>query len=102
MRVLWLCNIILPSIARDLGEYIPCVGGWLIGTADVLHRNEDITLGVCFHYKERIKGVVSGITYYGFKDCQLSEMMSVIADYNPDVIHIWGTEFPHSLATMAA
>ena len=34
MRVLWLCNIMLPVIAEHLGKEVNNKEGWLSGTYD--------------------------------------------------------------------
>ena len=36
MRVLWLCNIILPAAAKQMGVEASSKEGWLSGLADVV------------------------------------------------------------------
>ena len=55
MRVLWLCNIMLPFIAKSLGQKIVIKEGWLSGLAGKLMAHQDrndITLGICFPESE--------------------------------------------------
>ena len=40
MRVLWLCNIMLPFIAKSLGQRIIVKEGWLSGLANKLIVNQ--------------------------------------------------------------
>ena len=51
MKVLWVCNIMLPAIARQLGLPYSNREGWLTATLDRFlqeqHRNR-INLGIAF------------------------------------------------------
>ena len=44
MRVLWLCNIILPSAAEELHLKASNKEGWLSGICDVVKENKDFEL----------------------------------------------------------
>lgn len=51
MRVLWLCNIMLPMIAGKLGLPASCNEGWLTGLMESLQQNKEengVELGICF------------------------------------------------------
>ena len=59
MRVLWLCNIMLPVIAMHLGKEVNNKEGWLSGTYDRMKKanfrtdtGERIELGICFPVSE--------------------------------------------------
>ena len=41
MRVLWLCNIMLPMIAGKLGLPASCNEGWLTGLMESLQQNKE-------------------------------------------------------------
>lgn len=111
MKVLWLTNIILPDIAVKLGKQPSNKEGWLSGIVNTVKKSHDFELAVAFPldlesapYKESFEG----ISYYGFfEDTVHPEVYStyledalkaIVDDYKPDVIHIFGTEFPHTLA----
>ncbi len=126
MRILWICNIILPFIAKHLKQEINVKEGWLTGLAEqVLTHGEEngIELGICFPagpglqgYKEQFTAELSGkesrVFAYGFcedtahpeqYDEKLREEFSAIFDaFRPDVIHCFGTEYPHTLAAVRA
>ncbi|MDE7478689.1 MAG: glycosyl transferase 4, partial [Lachnospiraceae bacterium] len=126
MKVLWLCNIMLPFIAKSLGQRIVIKEGWLSGLASKLITNQeknDITLAICFPESENrafvkgdtslfIKDKAQGINYYIFRedtihpenyDAGMEESLgAVIKDFEPDIIHIFGTEYPHTLACVKA
>lgn len=111
MKILWIVNTVLPIIAKDRGIDCGVGGGWLTGISDALIRHEQIELVICFPYSiENISGNVNGINYYSFKnksnyryDDQTEELFIKIINYeNPDIIHVFGTEFPHSFAAVNA
>ena len=109
MRVLWLCNIMLPFIARSLGQKIVIKEGWLSGLAGKLTAHQDrndITLAICFPESESrrfvkedtslfVKDKAQGINYYIFRedtvhpekyDAALEESLgAVIKDFEPDI-----------------
>ncbi|SFC17322.1 glycosyltransferase [Butyrivibrio sp. YAB3001] len=117
MKVLWLCNIMLPAYAKVHGiEYSPREG-WLSGCFDKITRDKksdrEIELGVCFPATGAIassKEVIDDVTYYGFiEDLEHPEkyddsielrLKEIVDDFKPDVLHIFGTEFPHTLAML--
>lgn len=100
MKVLWLCNIILPMFSRELNESVNPFGGWLTGLLDKVSPHVDIA--VCFPYSKGnpLKhGKVGLVSYYGYKETKDNTELfsSIIKAYSPDIIHIWGTEFKHTL-----
>ena len=124
MKVLWLCNIMLPVIAGYFHLETSNKEGWLSGlAAEVLRRKREngIELAIAFPapselLKNKEHGVLSArISYqeevfdvYGFAeditrpdsyDAGLEERCAhIIADYKPEVVHCFGTEYPHTLA----
>lgn len=123
MKVLWVCNIMLPAIARKLELPYSNREGWLSAMLDRFlqeqHRNK-ITLGIAFPVsietgnidKELLLGEESSCHCYGFVedlntpeiyDIAIEERMKeIIEDFKPDIIHLFGTEFPHALACVRA
>lgn len=126
MRILWLCNIMLPFIAKSLGQKIVVKEGWLSGLAGKLMLNQkqnNITLAICFPASEDlgivkgdtslfVKNRAQGVDYYIFRedtvhpehyDAGMEESLgAVIKDFKPDIVHIFGTEYPHTLACVKA
>lgn len=126
MRVLWLCNIMLPFIAKSLGQKIVVKEGWLSGLADKLIDNKEqnnVTLGICFPASESlsmvngdnslfVKNNAKGVDYYIFNEDTVhpenydeameESFKAIIEDFKPDFIHIFGTEYPHTLACVKA
>lgn len=110
MKILWLCNLILPKIAMAMGRSETIYGGWLTGLSDSLLKEDAIELAICFPIliNKIEKGTADTITYYAFPKSIKSYYMydrkiedyfrEIIKDYKPDIIHIFGTEYPHTLA----
>ena len=94
MKILWMCNLILPKIAEELKTTVPYGGGWMSGLAEDLTSAEEINLSVCFPYASAIEGSAGKIRYFGFDG--ENTICNIIKKENPDVVHIFGTEYMHS------
>lgn len=129
MRVLWLCNIMLPMVAEHLNREASNKEGWLTGLANrvlLAEHTIDLELAVCFPVEEVLDSLnekiivqpvkktetVKYLHAYGFYedlrnphiyDSSLEEkLQKIISDFKPDVVHIFGTEYPHTLALTRA
>ena len=106
MRVLWFINYPVPSVAKEAGMAISNRGGWLNELSRDLAQNH--TLGVAFpieQTKQYKDGHCNSISYYALPvdvdvlspDTEPIAMYeNVIQKFNPDVVHIWGTEYMHT------
>lgn len=107
--ILWVCNTPLPEIQRIAGinNYNE---GWLIGISNQLRKREEIVLHYAFpqnRHKKTIERIIDGIHFWGFYNCHknlyivkdegIQTFKEIINQVKPDVIHIFGTEFSHSL-----
>ena len=111
----------LPAIARKLSLPYSSREGWLSGIFEQLTAEgaeREITLGICFPAEraerkaETSAGplMVSGVPCYGFSenlgtperyDPSLETCFrEIFEDFKPDMIHVFGTEFPHALAAV--
>ena len=124
MKVLWICNLILPEIAGQLG--LPSIPkeGWVAGLLDSIASRhlEDFHLAIAFPVSKSI-GACTGkvlltaypdfeITYYGFVENTVyperydlrveKQFLEIYSNCCPDVVHIFGTEFGHTLAAAKA
>lgn len=122
MKILWVCNIMLPRIAEKLGVESSNKEGWLSGLCDSLLERKSEN-GIELHIAYPVTGeegvgshtialpeLGEGAVLYahGFLedvinaekyDCSLEERLAaIIKKVNPDVIHCFGTEFAHTLA----
>lgn len=117
MKVLWLCNIMLPVIAESLGLESSNKEGWLTGLSERIRREKDgaVKLGVCFPVPpgaERVRGEAGGVAYFSFEEDRDNahryqsrmegQLREALQDFRPDVVHIFGTEYPHTLAMLRA
>lgn len=111
-RILWICNIMLPIVAEKEGVEKNVYGGWLTGMLDGLIKKNEFNIGVSFPYEKKIKGYANGLFYQSFQmNGNLSEcypknvenqIKEMIDEFKPDILHIFGTEYIHSLAAVNA
>lgn len=117
MRVLWITNFIPPLIADKLGLFGNNKEGWVAGLMNaILERQEEtnIELSVASSVPANlIEGYYDnfdGVDFYGFHedpsgveyDEELEKTMCQIAEKaHADVIHIFGTEYPHTRALLS-
>ncbi|PLK44032.1 glycosyltransferase family 4 protein [Emticicia sp. TH156] len=108
MKVLWFANT--PCGAAEILSPEMNLGGWLRSLEEQLVQREGIELSVCFYWKEDIppfkhKGtsyypvhrsiyyyIANRIFNYTEDDKNIKELLKVIGEVAPDVIHIHGTE----------
>lgn len=123
MKVLWLCNVMLPLIAKQLNMEATNKEGWISGLADVVlekRAENGIELAIAFpapgemfprghEVCMRTVSTKNGkLTCYGFLedtvnphryDARLEERLEkIIKSYQPELVHCFGTEYPHTLA----
>lgn len=99
MNILWITNLELPVVSDALGRPRLPFGGWL----DLLSRrllSEGHRLTVLFPSGEPLAGVDDLLTFSSFPDGNCREAVLCALDGNPDVIHLFGTEFPHTLTAV--
>jgi len=116
MRVLWFTNT--PSLAEEKGKHKPIGGGWIKSLEKEIAKNNDIQLGIVFYsYKKinpfqhkqtnyypiflntggRLKKIFHRIRGAIEPSTDVRQFIDVINDFNPNVIHIHGTEGPFGL-----
>lgn len=110
MKTLWLINIQLPEAGVLLKDKPIPYGGWLVGASSALSAYDDIDLSVAFpksglHDVQQLRG--ERINYYSFPPVHEKDIASnrinphlikILEKANPDIVHIFGTEYPHTLA----
>ena len=116
MKVLWLCNIMLPEVMRIYNKEPIPVGGWLSGMLEGIFTHSDsVRLSICMPcgWIDAVKtGKTSHYEYYlfPFDKSDIETYHSKIAlsfktilnEVEPDIVHIWGTELPSALAMVNA
>jgi len=81
---------------------------------EIVSRAENIDLTVCFPYggqKDQLHGYAHSLEYYSFPQSKeatkydektQARFEAILRQAEPDIIHIWGTEYPHALAMARA
>jgi len=110
MKILWLINIPLPEASLLMNEKATSLGGWLVNSSQYLANQKGVELSIAFPTKDvrkTLKLEGNKITYYAFKpvedkDTQLIKdnpiFKQIINEVKPDIVHIYGTEFAHTLS----
>jgi len=122
MRVLWVCNIMLPAVAERLHMESSVKEGWVSGILSRYLEMEaecNVQLGIAFPINEMLAQyrdvyVWNGVRVhcYGFcENMSTAELYQkslevrfedILNDFKPDVVHVFGTEYPHALAVAKA
>ena len=111
MKILWLSNVLFPEVCKELKVSAPVVGGWMASAADALmkYSDQDIVLAVVsLSGKTSFKHIRGEKMEYflipGNSTSQdFEEYFKKIArDFNPEIVHIHGTEYSHSSAYVNA
>lgn len=110
MRILWLINIALPEASVLFNEKFSPYGGWLVGASSLLSADDDIDLSIAFPKigsTDVLQLQGERINYYSFPPVNAKDIESnrtnpyltkILEKANPDIVHIFGTEYPHTLA----
>lgn len=111
MHVLWLVNMPLPEASLLMNEKPVPFGGWLLSQAKDLSGQTGFELSIAFP-RENIRRKLQGknIKYYvfpaesGYKASELEKfsLKNILDEAEPDIVHIFGTEYSHSLAMVNA
>lgn len=113
MKVLWLCNIVLPDFSQEFGIKRNPAGGWMTGMLHELEKIKEVDVSLCFPIYDpgrKKDGVCNGHKYYTFlsnnienRDAKMIAVFEkILDDCKPDIVHIWGTEYPHTTAMVSA
>jgi glycosyltransferase involved in cell wall biosynthesis len=115
MRILWCVNILLPDVARAIGDMPIPFGGWLVSLSSDLANIEGIKLAIATVYSGRELKIleINRIIYYlipGGPKAMLGKdreelkkcWQGVVSDFRPDLFHLHGTEYAHGLALLEA
>jgi glycosyltransferase involved in cell wall biosynthesis len=110
MKILWITNIILPAPAKFVGLPTPVTGGWMYGLMDELSKIKGIEFAVATVYSGRHLKIINekGVGYFLLPCRNILKYQKYLEGYwnevcnsfEPDIVHIHGTEYPHGLACM--
>ncbi|MBQ8326161.1 MAG: glycosyltransferase family 4 protein [Lachnospiraceae bacterium] len=115
MKLLWVCNMILPQFAQQFGVQGSNKEGWLSGLANKIIDGErkEIEFHIAFpHDTDATKIIKSeddklAIVAHGFREnssmphiyseTAYEDLKLIFQEIMPDVVHVFGTEYPHTL-----
>ena len=111
MKILWIVNILLPELAERMNMPIAASGSWLIDISNGLSQKDDVEIAVAAVGGNEFRRIeLNGKIYYMLpgsgRDMYLYskrvEKMwkRVVEDFQPDLVHIHGTEYSHGLSFM--
>ncbi len=107
-KILWLTNIPLPEVCERLNIQIPPFGGWLVTAAKELAARGSVELTIVFPMPcgavESVKVTVGDTKYHGYvnnlpfaeSEDRRRYFETLLNDSRPDLVHIFGTEYPHA------
>ena len=104
MKVLWVVNHIMPSLAEELSLNKPTSGGWLVRLSEELVKRFDIELYIICPGESFDKFLVKGIVFitiplsyldrfYKSSNKTQEFFYKIVLDVDPSVVHVQGTEF---------
>ena len=114
MRVLWLTNVPVPDASASLGRPVTHSGGWLVASSQALvAAGVEVSMAFPGIGARAMPRHVSrgGGDYFEFREPSTAEARSpaaypafveILATVRPDLVHIHGSEFAHTLAMVTA
>lgn len=115
MRILWITNIMLPPLCKALDLKVSAFGGWMYSSLKRLKQNSTsnkYAVATVWQGKELKKIEIGETIYYilPLKGRPMTDYNSSLEvfwkniknEFNPDVVHIHGSEYPHGLSYVNA
>ncbi|MEO7045362.1 MAG: glycosyltransferase, partial [Ferruginibacter sp.] len=108
MKILWITNSIFPAPSKELGNPAPIYGGWMYNLAENLALSNKLAIATVYDGIELKKYMIDNVVYYLLPSKStikyiknLEEVWKkVIEEFEPDIVHIHGTEYAPALACM--
>jgi glycosyltransferase involved in cell wall biosynthesis len=113
LKVLWFTNT--PSLSADILEDNNVGGGWIKSLESEFQKISTIKLGIAFYHSENLAPFkINDVDYFTIKnkhigklqkfyrnilariepDSDIVKFVKIIDDFQPDIIHVHGTENP--------
>lgn len=107
MRLLWLCNLI-PGTVQQAIDGTAGNGLWVDHTLEDLLADPEITIRILCRGPKACQGSLGQLSYRVFEEPVMHRyepaleplFRQEIRAFSPEVIHIWGTEYSHTLAML--
>ena len=94
MKVLWISNVLFDDIADIVGVNRSTGGGWMQSLLALVKTQ--IKIGVVALHSNTFFQEINGVGYYLLSSINKNNWKNVLDDFKPDLIHIHGTEYPHT------
>lgn len=113
MKLLWITNFLFPEISAAIGIEHKYPNGWTYSAARLLQENNEYEFAVAAlgPVKRLVKKEIGAFTYYVLPNTRKTGkayhkyiggfFRQVNADFQPDIVHLYGTEYPHSFAYLS-
>lgn len=113
LKVLWICNVPIPEAKDVMGDDVEVRVSWLVGISKALREKVELYIGYpSYTHKEIMIGKGNKVTFIAvprriadatqFDPMLEDEIIKVYEQIQPDVVHVFGTEFPHALSVINA
>ena len=112
MKVLWICNVPIPEAKDVMGDETEVRVSWLVGISEALRKEVELYVAYFSNNSENIRtGTGNQVTFVAIPrhkrvnqyDVELAtQIRQVYEQIRPDVVHVFGTEFPHTLSAIKA
>ncbi|WP_270238250.1 glycosyltransferase family 4 protein [Clostridium perfringens] len=100
MKILWSVNTLMPKVAQKLGIKSSHAISWVDAMSNRLKDKENIDIAIVSPTKNKVVSNIKleGIKYYLINENSTTDDWNkIIDDFNPDVIHLYGTEKQHNM-----
>lgn len=95
MKLLWITNVEIPLVSEAMGKNVTVFGGWLDYISRQVAKENDITFVSCG--QKDIEKDFLGFSYASFtKKDNYKRFVFLFTKYQPDIIHLYGTELSHT------
>lgn len=111
MKVLWFTNVVFPELGKLLNRKYSYSGGWMHKFRDQIQSDNNQLAIVTFEFMKKsvlIEEEIGKVKYFIIPkkqkninkyDKSIEKYIETVMNfYQPEIVHIWGTEYPHSLA----
>lgn len=110
MKILWLCNTLISEVAAEHGLFLAKPESWIKSIYEEIQQDSSIQIVYLFPDKEELEFKEKNTVFlsypqkkpYKLELCQIEFFKKILIKYNPDIIHLFGTENIHSYAMVLA
>lgn len=103
MKIIWLCNKVPALVSKIENKPALHTGGWLETMGNSLLSRPDMDLCIVARDNRNREFQEENLSFYSFIENNCTErLQNILTTEFPDIIHIWGTEFPHSNEVLRA